>query len=177
MNDEALAIAIKKVRKLRMVGHVAVKDAAPPAITFLAIMKSGLGGLYEDAALEFLFRRFISYYEAAQAPDYPGEVPFLRRQLSLANGLVDDLKAEKVDLQSRIRDFETAKVSIDVDGFTDGDGDRVFGQVVDWQPIDYEAGGSGKGIGVRLLCEYAGDNFGMSHLRTEPASPEPSQEA
>ena len=67
MNEEAFAIAIKKVRTLRMVGHVAVKDAAPPAITVLALMKSGLGGLYEDAALEFMFRRFMTYYEAAES--------------------------------------------------------------------------------------------------------------
>lgn len=67
MNEEALAIAIKKVRKLRMVGHVAVKDAAPPAITVLALMKSGLGALYEDAALEFMFRRFMTYYEVAES--------------------------------------------------------------------------------------------------------------
>ena len=66
MNDAALAIAIKKMRKLRLVDHVSVKDAAPPAITFLAIMKTGLGGLYEDAALEYVFRRFMTYYEAAE---------------------------------------------------------------------------------------------------------------
>jgi hypothetical protein len=175
MNDEALAIAIKKVRKLRMVGHVAVKDAAPPALTFLAIMKSGLGGLYEDAALEFLFRRFISYYEGAQAPDYPGEVPFLRRQLSLANGLVDDLKAEKVELQSRIRDFETAKVSIDVDGFTDGDGDRVFGRSSIGNPSITRLAAAAKASACACSANTPATTSACRTSALKPASP--SQEA
>jgi hypothetical protein len=69
--------------------------------------------------------------------------------------------AEIVRLRERIAMFENAKVSIDVDSQTDGDGHRVFGRVVDWQPEDYEAGGAGKPIGIRLLCEYESDNFDM----------------
>lgn len=58
-------------------------------------------------------------------------------------------------------DWKTAKVSIDMDTHFDGNGLRVFGRVVDWQPEDWEAGGAGKGIGLNLLCEYESDNFGM----------------
>lgn len=67
MNDAALAQAIKKIRKLRLIDHVPLMDEAPPAVTFLAVMKSGMGGCYDDAALEYIFRRFIKYYEAAGA--------------------------------------------------------------------------------------------------------------
>lgn len=64
MNDAALAQAIKKIRKLRLIDHVPLMDEAPPAVTFLAVMKSGMGGCYNDAALEYIFRRFLKYYEA-----------------------------------------------------------------------------------------------------------------
>lgn len=57
-------------------------------------------------------------------------------------------------------DWQKAKVSIDVDTHFDGHGMRVFGRVADWQPEDYHAD-TGKGIGLRLLCEYESDNFGM----------------
>lgn len=66
INDAALAQAIQKIRKLRLVDHVPVKDSPPPALTFLAIMKRGLGGMYEDAALEYLFRHFLKYYQSAE---------------------------------------------------------------------------------------------------------------
>jgi hypothetical protein len=65
IDDAALAQAIKKVRKLRLIDHTPIMDEAPPAITFLAVMKSGLGGCYDDAALEYVFRRFLTYYNAA----------------------------------------------------------------------------------------------------------------
>jgi hypothetical protein len=65
IDDAALAQAIKKVRKLRLIDHTPIMDEAPPAITFLAVMKSGLGGCYDDAALEYIFRRFLTYYSAA----------------------------------------------------------------------------------------------------------------
>lgn len=65
INDAALSEAIQKMRKLRLVDHIPIKDSPPPAVTFLAVMKRGLGGMYEDAALEYIFRRFLKYYEAA----------------------------------------------------------------------------------------------------------------
>lgn len=66
IHDAALAEAIKKMRKLRLIDHVAIKDSPPPAVTFLAVMQKGLGGCYEDAALEYVFRHFLKYYETAQ---------------------------------------------------------------------------------------------------------------
>lgn len=79
---------------------------------------------------------------------------------------VERLRKQLVKAEGRIREFESAKVSIDVDGLTGGDCHRVFGRVVDWQPEDWEDGGAGKGIGVRLLCEYEGDNFNMKRRIT-----------
>lgn len=63
IDDVALAAAIAKIRKLRLIDHVPIKDSPPPAVTFLAVMKAGLGGCYEDAALEYIFRHFLKYYE------------------------------------------------------------------------------------------------------------------
>lgn len=75
INDAALAGAIKKMRKLRLIDHVAIKDEAPPALTFLAIMQRGLGGMYDDAALEYIFRRFLKYYEAYPVPSPTSNSP------------------------------------------------------------------------------------------------------
>jgi hypothetical protein len=76
INDAAFAIAIKKIRKLRLIDHVPIKDSTPPAITFLAVMQSGLGGMYDDAALEYIFRHFLKYYEAGvTAPSGSGKHP------------------------------------------------------------------------------------------------------
>jgi hypothetical protein len=62
IDDAALAEAIKKIRKLRLIDHVPLLDEAPPAVTFLGVMKQGLGGAYEDGALEYIFRAFLRYY-------------------------------------------------------------------------------------------------------------------
>jgi len=67
IDDARLAEAIKKMRKLRLVDSIPIKDAGPPATTFLAVMQKGLGGIYEDAALEYVFRRFLKYYETTPA--------------------------------------------------------------------------------------------------------------
>ena len=66
LDEQALETAIRKVRKLRMVDHVPIKDSPPPALTFKAIMERGLGGMYEDAAIEYAMRRFLEYYLKAQ---------------------------------------------------------------------------------------------------------------
>lgn len=65
IDDAALATAIKKMRKLRLIDHVPIKDAAPPAVTFLGVMQRGLGGMYDDAALEYIFRHFLKYYQTS----------------------------------------------------------------------------------------------------------------
>ncbi len=62
IDESAFQIALLKLRKLRMVDHVPIKDAAPPALTFKAIMQAGLGGMYDDAAIEYAMRRFLKYY-------------------------------------------------------------------------------------------------------------------
>lgn len=66
VDDQALAAAIKKIRKLRLIDHVAIMDDAPPAVTMLGVMQHGLGGCYDDAAFEYIFRRFLKYYITAQ---------------------------------------------------------------------------------------------------------------
>jgi len=69
INEEALEEAIRKIRKLRLFDHTPIKDTAPPAVTFVAIMRQGLGGLYEDAAIDYVMRHVIRYYlQAVQAP-------------------------------------------------------------------------------------------------------------
>lgn len=62
IDEGAFQSAIRKVRKLRMVDHIPVKDSPPPALTFKAIMERGLGGMYEDAAIDYALRHFIKYY-------------------------------------------------------------------------------------------------------------------
>lgn len=62
INEEALEAAIRKIRKLRLIDHTPIKDAAPPAVTFVAIMRQGLGGMYEDAAIDYVMRHVIRYY-------------------------------------------------------------------------------------------------------------------
>jgi hypothetical protein len=62
----ALAETVRKMRKLRLLDHVAIKDTAPPAVTFLAVMQSGLGGAFEDAAIDYVIEHAIKYYLAAQ---------------------------------------------------------------------------------------------------------------
>jgi hypothetical protein len=72
IDDARLAEAIKKMRKLRLVDSIPIKDAGPPAKPFLAVMKQGLGGVYDDAALEYIFRRFLVYYDGAGKTIQPG---------------------------------------------------------------------------------------------------------
>jgi len=69
INDASLAQAIKQIRKLRLIDHVPIKDSPPPAVTFLAVMQKGLGGMYDDAAIEYIFRHFLKYYDAAHQSD------------------------------------------------------------------------------------------------------------
>jgi hypothetical protein len=52
----ALAEAVRKVRKLRLVDHFPIKDVAPPSITFLAVMQTGLGGSFQPEAIEYVIR-------------------------------------------------------------------------------------------------------------------------
>lgn len=62
INEDALEEAIRKIRKLRLVDHVPIMDSAPPAVTFVAIMRQGLGGMYEDAAIDYVMRHVVRYY-------------------------------------------------------------------------------------------------------------------
>jgi hypothetical protein len=72
INEEALEAAVKKIRKLRLVDHTPIMDTAPPAVTFVAIMRQGLGGLYEDAAIDYVMRHAVRYYlDAAKGPSTP----------------------------------------------------------------------------------------------------------
>jgi len=68
VNEDAYEIALAKVRKLRLLDHVPLMDKAPPAVTFKAVMERGLGGAYEDAAIDYVMRRFLRYYLDAGTP-------------------------------------------------------------------------------------------------------------
>ena len=69
INEDALQEAVRKVRKLRLIDHAPIKDTAPPAVTFVAIMRQGLGGMYEDAAIDYVMRHVVRYYlDAVSTP-------------------------------------------------------------------------------------------------------------
>jgi len=76
VNEDAYERALAKVRKLRLLDHVPIMDKAPPAVTFKAVMERGLGGAYEDAAIDYVMRRFLKYYlgdasSAVSSKDHP----------------------------------------------------------------------------------------------------------
>ena len=71
VNEDAYESALAKVRKLRLLDHVPLMDKAPPAVTFKAVMERGLGGAYEDAAIDYVMRRFLKYYLDADSAAIP----------------------------------------------------------------------------------------------------------
>ena len=73
VNEHAYESALAKVRKLRLLDHVPLMDAAPPAVTFKAVMERGLGGAYEDAAIDYVMRRFLKYYLDADSVAIPSK--------------------------------------------------------------------------------------------------------
>ncbi len=67
INKEALAIAAKKLRRLRLTKSYPMMDKADPAETVKSVLKRGLGGLYDDNVVECILRFGLKYYlEAAK---------------------------------------------------------------------------------------------------------------
>jgi len=61
MSDtEALKIASKKLRRLRLTDVYGEKDI--PQETVQSVLKRGLGGLYSDDVIEYILKFGVKYY-------------------------------------------------------------------------------------------------------------------
>lgn len=61
--DAAIKVAATKLRRLRLtdVGG----DKGRPCETVKSVLKRGLGGLYDDEAVDYILRHGVKYYLAA----------------------------------------------------------------------------------------------------------------
>ena len=63
INETALRMAASKLRKLRLTDVEHLKDdGLTPCETVKSVLKSGLGGLYDDRVVEYILRFGIKYY-------------------------------------------------------------------------------------------------------------------
>lgn len=62
IDQKALEVASKKLRKLRLTDNIPLMDAAPPSETVKSVFKTGLGGLYSDKAIEYMLKFGVKYY-------------------------------------------------------------------------------------------------------------------
>lgn len=62
LNEEALEVASKKIRKLRLTDSKSEKGENYPCETVKSIFQRGLGGLYDDDAIKYVLRFGIKYY-------------------------------------------------------------------------------------------------------------------
>jgi hypothetical protein len=62
-HDDAIKYASKKLRKLRLTDVTGRKEH--PADTVKSVLMRGLGGLYDDASIEYILRYGIKYYHEA----------------------------------------------------------------------------------------------------------------
>lgn len=60
INEAALQTASAKLRKLRLTDVGGRKEH--PAETVKSVLERGLGGLYDDAAVEYILRHGVRYY-------------------------------------------------------------------------------------------------------------------
>lgn len=60
INEKALEGAAAKLRKLRLTDVGGRKEH--PADTVKSVLQRGLGGLYDDAAVEYILRHGVRYY-------------------------------------------------------------------------------------------------------------------
>lgn len=67
IDEEAIKSAAKRLRRLRLTDVGGRKEH--PADTVTSVLKTGLGGLYDDAAVEYILRFGVRYYlEALASP-------------------------------------------------------------------------------------------------------------
>lgn len=62
LNKKALETGLKNFRRLRLIEHEPLMDEAPPAETVLSVLKSGLGGMFDDQAVSYIYEKAIRYY-------------------------------------------------------------------------------------------------------------------
>lgn len=60
LNQQALETASKKLRRLRLTDVGGRKEH--PAETVKSVLQAGLGGHYDDAAVEYILRFGVRYY-------------------------------------------------------------------------------------------------------------------
>lgn len=60
LNQDALEVAAKKLRRLRLTDVAGRKEHA--AATVQSALQSGLGGLYHDDAVEYILSFGVRYY-------------------------------------------------------------------------------------------------------------------
>jgi hypothetical protein len=65
INDKALKIASSKLRKLRLTTQYG--DREGELVTVKSCFQQGLGGLYDDKAIEYMLKFGIKYYLQAYA--------------------------------------------------------------------------------------------------------------
>ena len=63
INETALRFAASKLRKLRLTVVEHLKDdGLTPCETVKSVFQAGLGGMYDDRAIEYVLRFGIKYY-------------------------------------------------------------------------------------------------------------------
>jgi hypothetical protein len=72
LDEKALTDAAAKLRKLRLTDVSGRKEH--PADTVKSVMQRGLGGLYDDAAVEYILRHGVRYYLKAILAGVEGKV-------------------------------------------------------------------------------------------------------
>ncbi len=61
-NKKAFEVGLKNFRKLRLIDHEPLMDEAPPADTVLSVLKKGLGGMFDDQVVSYIYEKAIKYY-------------------------------------------------------------------------------------------------------------------
>lgn len=63
LDEAALKAAAAKLRRLRLTSVGGRKEA--PSETVKSVLQRGLGGIYDDEAVEYILRHGVKYYLAA----------------------------------------------------------------------------------------------------------------
>lgn len=74
VDKNALTVAAKKLRKLRLTQSYALMDDADPAETVKSVLKRGLQGLYSDSSVEYILEHGIKYYLKATNKEQAGGI-------------------------------------------------------------------------------------------------------
>ncbi|MFS8180880.1 hypothetical protein ACMG4P_04880 [Pseudovibrio denitrificans] len=70
LSEKAIETAARKLRKLRLTDVGGRKEH--PCETVKSVLKRGLGGLYSDAAVEYILKFGVKYYLEAREAESDG---------------------------------------------------------------------------------------------------------